>query len=84
MRSMVAAVPEAEADIAVEVAIGDMVHHLADGPAARAIWGIELLPGESLDRRAELRGGSLNLADPLRTHLRSDGFRALEPSDGVT
>jgi len=75
---------QAEADIAVEVAVGDVVYHLAGRPAVRAIGRVELLRGEPLNRRPEPRRGSFDFADPLRTHLRGDGFRAVEPSDGVT
>ncbi len=40
---------EANADDGVHVAVGDVVDELADGPAAFAVWRVELLVAEALD-----------------------------------
>ena len=40
---------ELEAAVAVDVAVGDVVGHLADGPAAGAVFGVELRVGEPGD-----------------------------------
>ena len=51
-------------DERVHVAVGHMMHHLARGPAARAVRRIQLLRGKAGDRRTEFLRRAGNLADP--------------------
>src|ERR1019366_9201858 len=48
---------QAQADIAVHVAVGDVVDSLADGPTAGPVWGIELRIVQAADGIAEKRRG---------------------------
>ena len=47
---------ELEADVGVGVAVGDVMHHLAHGPAAVAIGRVELRVAEARDGRAQALG----------------------------
>ena len=53
-----------EADIAVQVAVGDVVGDLPKRPASRAVRRVELLFGQPAESRTHLLRQQLNLADP--------------------
>lgn len=74
---------EAEAEVGVEVAVGDVVDGLTNGPATGAVGRFELGGGEAFDGGAEeLRGGGEGVEE-LAAVGRGDGFGPGELADGV-
>jgi hypothetical protein len=73
---------EARADAGIHVAVRNVVHELADGPAAFAVGGVELGGAEAFDGGAEIlrergEGGQ------VRSVVGGIGFGAAELADGV-
>ena len=75
---------ELKADVAISVAVGNMMHNLAHGPSAVAVRRIKLGVAKSVDGRAKslgqqtqslnLRGANLSVAHRRRT----------KPPNGIT
>src|SRR5712692_4969611 len=73
-----------EADVAVQVAVRDVMHHLTDGPPAGAIGRLELLGRETGDSGSQPGGCGIDLIDELRAVIWADGFGELELANRVT
>ena len=58
--------------IGIEMAIGKMMHHLPHGPTLLPVRSVELLGGESGDRRPEAAGALRDLPDPCSRSFGSD------------
>src|SRR5215510_9590997 len=74
---------QSESNIAIEMAIWQVMYDLSDCPTARAVWGIELLGRQSLDGSPKSGGHLGDLIDqalPLLSCIRSV---VLELADGV-
>jgi hypothetical protein len=73
---------EPEANVAVEVAVRDVVHHLSDGPAPRPVARLQLLRGEAADRLSQTRRGFRNLRDASLAFRLADRGGGAELADG--
>ena len=76
---------EADAGEGVHVAVGHVVDELADGPAAFAVGGGELVVVQAVDGVAKLLGKLGERADGLHAVSEGDtGGREGEAADGIT
>ncbi len=74
---------ELDAGIRVEVAVGNMMHHLAHRPAAGPVGCVELRGGQSGNGFAKVRWGSGNLSNPPLPAAGSHVSVELKGPDGV-
>src|SRR5262245_39543498 len=72
-----------ESDIAIEVAVGEMMDDVPDRPSAGTIWGFKLLGRQSLDRRTKHGRGCVNLIDQRLSLRLGQRPVILERADGV-
>ena len=72
-----------ETDVAVQVAVGDVVYYLADGPPARAVRRVELRLPEPRDRVTKRRRSGGELVDQHRAGFGGNGLGEIEFADGV-
>jgi hypothetical protein len=66
------------------MAVGYVMYHLPDGPAAGPVGSIELLIGKSGDYGSYSCRGFRNLFDELRAFFRRDRIGKFELTNGVT
>ena len=71
------------ADVGVHVAIGDVMGHLANGPATFAIRSVDLRVAEAGDSGAESGGSSGNFGDGGFAHCGGDIFWCVIFTDGI-
>ena len=74
---------ELEADEGVGVAVGEVMHHLADGPAAVAIGRVELSFAEAGDRGAQALGEQAQSFNVRGANAGQAGGGRTETSDGI-
>ena len=74
---------ELEADKGIGVAVGEVMHHLANGPAAVAIGRVELRVVEAGDRRAQTLGKQAQSLNVCGAHTGQAGGGRAEASDGI-
>ena len=73
---------EFEAHVGVYMAVRDMVHDLAHGPAVGAVGGVQLGVGKVFDGGAQTLGEKAQRLDVCRTNARHAGGRRAETSNG--
>jgi hypothetical protein len=71
------------ADVGVHVAVGDVMGHLANGPAAFAIRGVDLRVAEARDGGTQPGGSSGNFGDGGFAHRGGDIFWCVIFTDGI-